>query len=156
MEVKAFRIACGLFLDVSDTDRADLEKPGWALIPKGIPYSKNVFAARGIGTSMQPRIPDGSWLLFVPDTGGTRHFQIVLVEDVSKPGMNRYTLKKYFSIKKPSGENEDIYLLPLNRLEHAPIRLDREGDYYIRGRFVGRVEHIERVEPFRYEPIDEI
>jgi len=38
MEVKAFRFACGDFIGVGDVEKEELERPGWALVPKGCRY----------------------------------------------------------------------------------------------------------------------
>src|SRR6266853_4379494 len=127
MEVKAFRIACGEFIGVSDVAREELERPGMALVPQGISYAEGMFAARARGSSMEPKIDDGTWCLFHPNVVGTRQDRIVLVEDQSKIGGDRYTLKKYHSRKIHSSDgtwiHEEILLLPLNR-EHAPLRLE--------------------------------
>jgi phage repressor protein C with HTH and peptisase S24 domain len=53
-----------------------------------------MFAARARGSSMEPKIDDGTWCLFHPNVVGTRQDRIVLVEDQSKIGGDRYTLKK--------------------------------------------------------------
>jgi hypothetical protein len=153
MEVKGFRIACGEFIGVSDVDGEELEKPGTALVPQGIPWAEGMFAARGRGTSMEPKISDGTWCLFHPDVVGTRQDRIVLVEDQNKIGVHRYTLKKYRSRKIDSPDDtwvhEEIVLLPLNP-GHSPIRLESEGTYRICGWFVGTVSRIQRIEQPRY------
>ena len=71
------------------------------------------------------------------------------------------TLKKYRSTiaQLPDGTcfHLEIALWPLNASEHSPIPLDANGNYDIRGWFVGRVRHISRIEGYRYESVmDEI
>jgi hypothetical protein len=80
------------------------------------------------------------------------------VEDQSSIGLDRYTLKKYSSRKvdSPDGTwvHEEIRLLALNR-SHAPIRLQPEGSYRVRGWFVGAVPRIQRIKPPRYRYVAE-
>jgi phage repressor protein C with HTH and peptisase S24 domain len=153
MEVKGFRVACGGFVGVSDVDKGLLEKPGTALVPHGVLYAEGMFAARGFGPSMQPKIPDGAWLVFHPDVVGTRQDRYVLVVDQGEIGGDRYTLKKYHSHKiywpEDRWEHDRIQLLSLNP-EYAPITLENNGNYLILGWYVGHVLQIERVEPIQY------
>jgi hypothetical protein len=158
MDVKEFLVACGEPVDLSDLKREQWEKPGMALVPIGIHYAEGMFAVRSWGTSMEPMIRHRMWCLFHPDVVGTRQNRIVLVEDQSSTGLNRYTLKKYFSRKthSPDGTwaHEEILLLPLNR-SHATIPLRPDGSYRVRGWFVGSVSRIHRVKPPRYRYISE-
>ncbi len=158
MEIKSFPVARGPFIGVSDVDRDELEKPGTALVPQGIPYARGIFTARARGSSMEPKISDGAWCIFHPDVVGTRQDRIVLVEDQGRIGVDRYTLKKYHSQKVPAADGSwmhgEIVLLPLNSA-HSPIRLENDGNYRICGWFVGSVSHIQRVEPFGYQYVPE-
>ena len=90
---------------------------------------------------------------FHSDVVGTRQDRIVLVEDRSKIGVHRYTLKKYHSrkIDSPDGSwvHGEILLLPLNS-GHSPIRLESGGTYRICGWFVGSVSRIQCIEQPRY------
>src|SRR5438105_11944466 len=99
MQVKAFRIACGDFISESDVEKGEMEKEGTALLPEGFPLQENMYAARARGTSMEPFIKHETWVIFASQRIGTREGQIVLVEDRSKIGEDRYTLKKYHSTK---------------------------------------------------------
>lgn len=158
MTVVDFRVACGEFISVSDLNGDDLERSGIALVPLGIPYADGAFAARARGGSMEPRIPDGAWCIFHPKVVGTRQDRIVLVEDQSKPGINRYTLKKYHSrrVDFPDGSwsHEEILLLPLNR-SSSPIRLETDGIYQICGWFAGSVPELEQFVPLQYPAVGE-
>lgn len=158
MEIREFLVACGEPVDLSDIKRELWERPGMALVPIGIPYADGMFAVRSWGTSMEPVIRDRMWCLFHPDVVGTRQNRIVLVEDQSSIGLNRYTLKKYFSrkIDSPDGTwaHEEILLLSLNR-SHATIPLRPEGNYRVRGWFVEAVSRIHRIKPPRYRYVPE-
>ena len=153
MEIKEFRVACGKFVGLSDLGRNEWEKPGKALVPLGVPWAVDMFAVRARGDSMEPKIRNRMWCLLHPDVVGTRQHRIVLVEDQSKNGIDRYTLKKYLSHKvySPDGtwKHEEIWLLPLNP-GYSRIRLEDDGVYRICGWFVGAVSRIRRVRDFRY------
>ena len=154
MEVKDFRVACGEFIDVSDLEREQMERPGTAIVPPGVPYAERMFTVRGLGESMEPRIINGAWCIFHFDVVGSRQDRIVLVEDLSKPFQSRYTLKKYRSVKicLPDGTwiHDEIWLLSLNP-GFPPIRLQPGGNYRIRGWLVGTVSQITYVETLQYE-----
>jgi len=153
MEIKEFRIACGEFVGLGDIGRTEWEKPGWALVPYGTLWSEGMFAARARGRSMEPKIRNRMWCLFHPDVVGTRQHRVVLVEDRRKSGIDRYTLKKYFSRKTygldGTWEHEEIWLLPLNP-GYSPIRLENDGVYRICGWFVGAVSRIHRIQAMCY------
>ena len=108
---------------------------------------------------MEPKIPDEWWCLFHADLVGTRQNYIVLVEDRNRIGTERYTLKKYRSHKVYSPDatwrQEDIWLDPLNP-DYPSIRLDPDGVYCIRGRYVGCVSEIKRVEDHRFRDVPEV
>ena len=155
MEVMPFRVACGEFIGSSDVAKEELEQAGFALVPEGFPYQPGMFAVHARGTSMQPRVNDKDWCIFFRDIGGTRQNRIVLVEEIDPTGLERYTLKKYRSDVEhlPDGTwtHRAITLWPLNGSQHLAIPLDGNGDYHIRGWFVGCVRHIQRVEKYQYE-----
>ena len=112
-----------------------------------------MFTLRGLGASMEPRIINGAWCIFHFNVVGSRQDRIVLVEDLSKPDQIRYTLKKYRSSKSHSSDgswvHDEIWLLSLNP-GFPPIRLRPDGNYRIRGRFVGTVSQITYVDTFEY------
>lgn len=61
-----------------------------------------MFAAKVVGHSMEPGIPDGSYCLFVAPVAGSRQGKTVLVElrDALDPETgDRYTVKRYESEK---------------------------------------------------------
>jgi hypothetical protein len=136
MRVESFPVACGEFIDISDVEKDELEKPGWALVPEGFRHREGMFAALLRGNSMTPRYNDRKWGLFVLDPGGTRWNRIF-----------------------PDGtwQHRKITLFPLNHSEDAPIHLDLEDDYQICGWLVGTVRQIQRVEEHTPECVrDEI
>src|SRR5258708_35837968 len=96
--VESFRGGCGEFIGMGDLEKEEVEKPGWAVVPEDIHYQEGMFAVRGKGTSMLPKILDGDWCFFILDLGGTRLNRIVLVEHRIE-GMDRYSLKRYESKK---------------------------------------------------------
>ncbi len=145
-----FRVACG---DFRDMESELMEKPGTALLPINIQHAPGMFVARGWGDSMLPMVRNGSWLFFHPNVVGTRQHRYVLVEDQSKITGERYTLKKYNATKAYQRDgtrrNAEIRLISLNQA-YPDIVLKEDGNYHIRGWYVGQAEHIQRVEPIQY------
>ncbi len=90
-----------------------------------------MFVARVVGTSMQPRIPDGSWCLFQSPVTGTRQGRIVLAQHRSFTDPETggsYTVKRFTSAKVSHADgwqHTAIRLEPLNP-EHEPIELSPE------------------------------
>ena len=154
VEVMAFRVACGNFIGLSDLKATELEEPGRAFLPVGIPYAKDMITVRGKGTSNEPSINDGNWLFFHLIKGGSiYHDRLVLAEEQDSITGDRYTLKKYdhetFYKKDGSYSHTVIRLLPLNPA-HSPIVLDPQGRYAVIGLYVGQAAHIQRVDKYRY------
>ena len=92
-----------------------------------------MFAAKVVGRSMEPAIPDGAYCLFAHPVTGSRQGRVVLVQlrDAVDPDTGlRFTVKRYRSEK---AEDEDgwrhvrIVLEPVNR-EFAPIELAEEDE----------------------------
>lgn len=89
----------------------------WVAIPDHVRVSKNLFACRVMGESMNRIIPNGSTCLFRKAPGGTRNGKMVLVECTDEADAqtgSRYTIKDYESIKV---QNEDGW-------QHKVIRLN--------------------------------
>jgi len=55
------------------------EEIGWAPVPASLRLTRDHFAARVEGRSMEPTIPDGPWCRFRAERGGTRAGKTVLV-----------------------------------------------------------------------------
>ena len=92
------------------------KKTGWKL-PPDLRLTDDMFVAHVVGRSMEPRIPAGSLCVFRRNVTGSRQGRLVLVENYGETGENRYTIKRYKSVKRQSGEeweHETIRLEPLN------------------------------------------
>jgi phage repressor protein C with HTH and peptisase S24 domain len=94
--------------------RSDAED--WVPAPEGMRLDPNLFVAHVVGRSMEPRIPDGSLNLFRFHPAGSRQNKILLIERFGLLDQTaRYTVKKYTSTKRFTGEDE---------WEHERIRLE--------------------------------
>lgn len=107
--------AAGEFSEVQRVEDLD-----WISLPKDIKYSKNLFAAKVVGESMNRIIPNGSICLFRKYEGGSRNGQIVLVELTDLQDQDTgsaYTVKEYKSQKNQKGDqwrHESITLQPMS------------------------------------------
>lgn len=124
----SLRVAAGRFLD-----NAEVEPEGYEELPATVRNASGLFAARIVGTSMEPLIPDGSVCLFRPFGAGTRNGKLVLVEELGRGLNDRYTVKRYVSKKRQradgSWDHDSIRLEPLNP-EHTAWELDPEQERY--------------------------
>ncbi len=94
----------------------EVEAEGWVKAPPKLRLTPEMFVARVVGRSMEPRIPDGSLCIFRAGVVGSRQGKLVLVERYGTTETSaRYTIKKYTSRKVQSGEEE---------WEHASVRLE--------------------------------
>jgi len=94
----------------------EVEAEGWVKAPAKLRLTPDMFVARVVGRSMEPRIPDGSLCVFRAGVVGSRQGKLVLVERYGTTETSaRYTIKKYTSKKVQSGEDE---------WEHASVRLE--------------------------------
>ena len=94
----------------------EVESEGWVKAPRGLRLSADMFVARVVGRSMEPRIPDGSLCVFRAGVVGSRQGRLVLVERFGTTETSaRYTIKKYTSQKS---QRED------GTWEHASVRLE--------------------------------
>ena len=110
-----------------DPQRALRDEWEWVAVGGGRELREGMFVARVVGTSMEPRIPDGSYCLFASPVAGTRRERIVLVElldEVDVETGERYTVKRYESEKEAEGEDGwrhvRVTLVPLDP-PFAPI-----------------------------------
>lgn len=107
--------AAGGFSELQDVK--DFE---WIKTPDSIKISKDYFACRVIGESMNKKIPNGSICLFRKDSGGTREGKIVLVEHAKIEDFDfgaGYTVKLYHSEKLTTEEgwsHSRIILKPMS------------------------------------------
>src|SRR5262245_61819601 len=110
----------------------DVEGEGWALAPERLKLNRNMFAARVLGRSMEPLIPDGSLCLFRAGVVGSRqHKRLLIQRRGSKVTDAEFTVKEYTSRKAPNREgrmeNTLITLSPLN-LEFEAMEFTREDE----------------------------
>src|SRR5581483_7755332 len=104
------RVAAGKFLDNDEVHEED-----WREAPEDLRLTPDMFLARIAGHSMEPLIPDGSMCVFRAGVQGSRDGRLVLVENLETTGTNRYTVKRYRSVKERSPEGE---------WRHTRIRLE--------------------------------
>ena len=121
-------VAAGRFLE-----NQEVAAEGWEEAPPGLRLSEEMFVARIAGRSMEPRIPDGSLCIFRGDVTCSRQGRLVLVEFLGGSANDRYTVKRYTSVKQqhPDGtwEHERVHLEPLNP-EFDAWDLDLEEDRF--------------------------
>ncbi|HXA04661.1 MAG TPA: S24 family peptidase [Bryobacteraceae bacterium] len=101
-------------------EERDVESEGWVIAPPRLRLTADMFVARVVGRSMEPRIPDGSLCVFRKGVVGSRQGKLVLVERFGATETSaRYTIKKYTSQKSQGKEGEwehtSIRLEPLNK-----------------------------------------
>ncbi len=100
--------------------------------------TKDYFACRVIGESMNKIIPNNSICLFEKYSGGTRNGKIVLVEMTdladADTGAN-YTVKEYTSKKLASDEgwkHEEIVLMPKSDRNYSAITFRDEETIHLK------------------------
>ncbi len=109
------KVAAGNFSELQYVSHYD-----WIKLPSSHKPSKELFACRIEGESMNKIIPNGSICLFRKYSGGSRNGKIVLVEHSSiheSEFGSGYTIKEYHSQKNMEGEqwsHEKIILKPLS------------------------------------------
>jgi phage repressor protein C with HTH and peptisase S24 domain len=106
-------VAAGKFLE-----NQEVEEEGWEEAPSDLRLTRELFVARIVGRSMEPRIPDGSLCVFRQGVTGSRQGRLVLVEQSGGGANDRYTVKRYASEKTQREDgtwsHEKILLMPLN------------------------------------------
>lgn len=116
----------------------------WVEVPEGIRISEGDFICKVVGESMNKRIPNGSFCLFKPYTGGSRNGKIVLVKSTNIQDTDfgsGYTVKEYESEKNISDSewsHNSIILKPLStNKEYSNIVLteDELVDFRVVGIF---------------------
>jgi phage repressor protein C with HTH and peptisase S24 domain len=137
LPVYSLRAAAGRF-----GGEMEVEPEGYQEILDDLRLSDEMFLAHVAGRSMEPRIPDGSLCLFRWGVAGSRQGRLVLVESFGlSENQGRYTIKRYHSEKRQSGdawEHARIVLEPLNpefeRWELGP------GDFRVIAEFLRVIE----------------
>jgi phage repressor protein C with HTH and peptisase S24 domain len=116
LPLQSLRVAAGEFLA-----NEAVSQEGWVEAPEDLKLGPGMFVARIVGHSMEPLIPDGSLCVFRHDVIGSRQGRLVLVEDRSATGDNRYTVKRYKSEKvSPKAEGDEFD----ESWRHGRIRLE--------------------------------
>jgi SOS-response transcriptional repressor LexA len=93
------------------------EEDNWVETPAELRLTDDMFVAHVVGHSMEPKIPAGSLCVFRRSVTGSRQGRLVLVENYGQTGENRYTVKRYTSVKRQTDEDWEhqvIRLEPLN------------------------------------------
>ncbi len=124
------KAAASVFSELQIVNIVDYE---WIELPSGYKASKDLFACKVLGESMNKIIPNGSTCLFRRYTGGSRNGKIVLAEHTSKQESefgSAYTVKEYYSKKKIKNDlwsHESIKLKPKsNNPEFTDIELSED------------------------------
>ncbi len=111
------RAAAGNFSELQIVNVSDYE---WIVLPSRYKPSKDLFACKVEGESMNKVIPNGSICLFRKYSGGSRNGKIVLVEHTDKQESefgSGYTVKEYQSKKNMEDDqwsHESVTLKPLS------------------------------------------
>jgi DUF2075 family protein/predicted GIY-YIG superfamily endonuclease len=124
------KAAAGNFSDLQIVNVEDFE---WIALPSRYKATKDLFACKVVGESMNKVIPNGSICLFRKYTGGNRNGKIVLVEHTSlqeKEFGAGYTVKEYHSKKNIDTDqwsHESITLKPLSNNDgYTPIEITED------------------------------
>ena len=104
----------------------EVEAEDWVLAPPRLKLHRNMFAARVVGRSMEPLIPDGSLCLFRAGVVGSRHGMRLLIQRIGATDSSaEFTVKEYTSEKEALGEDQwghtRIILKPLNHKFEAMV-----------------------------------
>ncbi len=108
-----------------------VELEGWMEVTGSKKLTEDMFVARAVGRSMEPRIQDGDYLVFRAHPKGTRQGKIVLASGpITDPELGgSYTVKVYSSEKSVDPDtgwrHQRIRLLPLNP-EFDPIEVPED------------------------------
>jgi SOS-response transcriptional repressor LexA len=120
----------------------DVRLEGWLEVDARHRLNKDMFVARVVGPSMEPRIHDGDLCLFRRYSGGSRDGLIVLAEhrgiDDPETG-GSYSVKKYTSTKaadtEGSWKHTRVRLEPINK-RFKPIEISNDSDVRVLAEFV--------------------
>jgi SOS-response transcriptional repressor LexA len=128
-------VAAGRFLE-----NQEVSEEGWEETPPDLRLNPEMFVARIVGASMEPRIPDGSLCVFRRGVAGSRQGRLVLVEHLGGGANDRYTIKRYASRKAEREDGtwsqEEITLEPLNPAFEAWTLEPEEERFRIVAEFV--------------------
>ncbi|MEZ5398365.1 MAG: S24 family peptidase [Bryobacteraceae bacterium] len=128
--------AGGWSQDQGDPSASDA---AWVEAPESIRLTRDMFAARVVGRSMEPLISDGAICAFRSTVAGSRENRLLLVENRDS-FEHRYTVKRYRSFKQTNDATGEwrharIRLEPLNP-DFSPWDLDEDSELRVLGEFV--------------------
>lgn len=111
----------------------EVEAEGWVRAPERLKLDRHMFAARVVGRSMEPLIPDGSLCLFHAGVTGSRQGKRLLIQRLGATDSSaEFTVKIYTSQKGETGEDQWshrlITLKPLNP-EFEPMVFGPEDEH---------------------------
>ncbi|MBC8166818.1 MAG: LexA family transcriptional regulator [Bryobacteraceae bacterium] len=125
------------------------EPKDWVEAPSSLRrLTEDMFIARVTGHSMEPLIPAGSLCIFKggASLGGSRQGKRVLVANYGEPGEQRFTVKRYQSIKRAVDDDRTehlrVILHPLNpeyeswEIDYEPFDFESSGRIKVVGEFV--------------------
>jgi SOS-response transcriptional repressor LexA len=133
----SLRAAAGRF-----GEQMEVEAEDWEETPESLKLTEDMFVAHVVGRSMEPRIPDGSLCVFRSNVVGSRNGKLVLIMHYGETGENRFTIKRYRSVKaqaEESWQHEKIILEPLNP-EYQAWELEENSPIKVIGEFVTVLE----------------
>jgi phage repressor protein C with HTH and peptisase S24 domain len=126
----------------------EAEPEDWVEVPEGLRLTPDMFVAAVVGRSMEPLIPAGSLCAFRAGTAvaGSRQGKKVLVMNAAEPGEQRFTVKRYESVKRFVDETREehtkVVLHPLNpeyeswEIDYEPFDLESSGRIRVIAEFV--------------------
>jgi len=130
----SLRAAAGKF-----GEHMEVEAEEWEEVPADLRLTEDMFVAHVVGRSMEPRIPNGSLCVFRGNVVGSRNGRLVLVMHYGETGENRFTIKRYRSVKRETEEggwaHDKIILEPLNP-EFEAWELEEDSPIKVVGEFV--------------------
>src|SRR5260221_3302323 len=111
----------------------EVEAEGWVEAPARVKLHRNMFAARVVGRSMEPLIPDGSLCLFRAGVVGSRQGKRLLIQRIGVTDTSaEFTVKQYTSEKKELAEDQwdhvRIIMKPLNP-EFEVMEFEKEDEH---------------------------
>jgi hypothetical protein len=126
----------------------EAEPEEWLEAPEGLRLTPDMFIAQVVGRSMEPLIPAGSLCVFRGGTAvtGSRQGKKVLVMNAGEPGEQRFTVKRYESVKRQVDDTREehtrVILHPLNpefeawEIDAEPFELESSGRIRVIAEFV--------------------
>jgi phage repressor protein C with HTH and peptisase S24 domain len=125
----------------------EVEAQGWVRAPERLKLDRNMFAARVVGRSMEPLIPDGSVCLFHAGVTGSRQGKRLLIQRLGVSDSSAEFTVKVYTSKKQALDDDDwrhlsILLTPENpefeAMEFGPE--DEQRQFRVLAEFVRVLE----------------